>query len=36
MIMTAVVTKSKLGVEHSSGVLYYFLFLPHLDDVLEW
>lgn len=22
MIMTAVVTKSKLGVEHSSGVLY--------------
>lgn len=34
MVMT-VVTNSKSGVELSSGVLYYFLFLPHLGDVLE-
>lgn len=36
MIMTAVVTKTKLGVEHSSGVFVLFFFFPHLDDVLEW
>lgn len=35
MIMTALVAKFRLGVEHSSGGLY-FHFLPHLDDLLEW
>lgn len=35
MIMTAIVTKSKLDVEHSSGVCIWHLvfFLPHLDDI---